>query len=287
MMKYLEIIVHLSYHVMVNSALVKQVKVKRLRVFLLVATFAAAIVPASALKQSSDPLDLKQFTELLPKTFKPKSSSPRGFCTWSFEPDAKAESRLEIFNSSQNPLFDEQAKAVLEPRINKHTFIKNAHWIVRFANDGKITTADGDAQIDYGPYMAKVQRTIKRNWLPPKQKQNKISLVRFKIHYDGQISNLKLSTGSGDDEYDKAGLAAVEATAKLDPLPEGAPDAVDIEFAFAYNIYSPPRVKATGPLKSAVIDALWQEAVDNQMQKVKEENKDMAPVITPKAKSKN
>jgi len=261
-------------------------KFKQLIVFMLVASFAASSVPAFALKQSSEPVDFAQFTQLVPKTFKPTCSAPRGFCSWSFEPDAKPEKRLEIFNSSQNPLFDEQAKAVIQPLLSKHSFVKNAHWIVRFASEGKITTADGDAQIDYGPYMAKMQRTIKRNWLPPKQKENKIALVFFKIHYDGQISNLKIATTSGDSDYDKAGLAAVEAATKLDPLPDGAPDAVDIEFAFAYNINSPPKVKATGPLKSAVIDALWQEAVDNQMQKVKEENKDITPVITPKAKSK-
>jgi|JI9StandDraft_1071089.scaffolds.fasta_scaffold01935_9 TonB family protein len=265
---------------------VKLLKIKRLMTGLMAIAFATACLPGFALDTSTEPLSLKQFTELLPKTFKPKNDSPRGFCTWALEPEAKENERLEIYNSSQNPAFDNETKAVLQVLLNNHRIAPDSHWHIRFTNDGKISATAGDNQISYEPFIKKMQQTIKKNWSPPKQTQNKLAKVRFKIKFDGTISNIKLVTLSDNEEYDKAALAAIVAMGKLDPLPDGAPDAVDIEFDFAYNINSPPPLKPSGPAKSALIEALWQASINNQMQKVKEENKDLTPVITPKAKAK-
>lgn len=261
-------------------------KIKRVISGLVAIAFATAYLPGFALDTSTAPLSLKQFTELIPKTFKPKNDSPRGFCTWSLEPEAKEDERLEIYNSSQSPAFDNETKALLQLLLNKHRLAPDSHWHIRFSKQGQITVTAGDSQIDYVPFIKKMQQTIKKNWYPPKQTQNKLAKVRFKIKFDGTISNIKLVTLSDNEEYDKAALAAIVAMGKLDPLPDGAPDAVDIEFDFAYNINSPPPLKPSGPAKSAVIDALWQASINNQMQKVKEENKDLTPVITPKAKAK-
>lgn len=91
--------------------------------------------------------------------------------------------------------------------------------------------------IDFGPYMKDLQTRIKRNWMPPKKDRSKRVLVVFKVHKNGEVSNLRLSSSSGTQDADKAALKAVEDAAPMKPLPEGAPENVDIEFTFDYNIW--------------------------------------------------
>lgn len=270
----------------ISNIRVKLVKNKRLMTGLMALAVATACLPGFALDTSTEPLNLKQFTELLPKTFKPKNNCPRGFCTWSLEPDAKGSERLEIYNSSQNPAFDNETKAVLQVLLKEHRIAPKSHWHIKFNREGQISVSAGEREIDYGTYMKKMQQSIKKYWYPEKQTENIVAGVIFKINFDGTVSNIELVKFSGNEEYDKAALAATVAMGKIDPLPDGAPDAVDVEFQFAYNIKLPPPHRSSGPARSALVEALWQASVNNQMQKVKEENKDLTPVITPKAKAK-
>jgi TonB family protein len=94
------------------------------------------------------------------------------------------------------------------------------------------------ADIDFGPYMADLQRRIKRAWFPPKGNESKRVVVVFKIHREGQLSNLRLEHSSGVAVADQAALKAVENAAPFRQLPPGAPDDVDIQFTFDYNVFS-------------------------------------------------
>lgn len=91
--------------------------------------------------------------------------------------------------------------------------------------------------IDFGLYMAHLQRSIKRNWHPSKSKSSKKIAVFFSVSRDGTISNLKILKSSGDAVEDQAGLDAVKTFGKADPLPAGAPPSVDIQFSFDYNVF--------------------------------------------------
>jgi len=98
--------------------------------------------------------------------------------------------------------------------------------------------AKGD--IDYGRYMADLQRKIKRNWYPPKSSQSKHIKVRFKVHEDGSISDLHFKPYQKVDEGDAYARAATEAVTncgKFDPLPPGSPENVDVEFTFDYKLF--------------------------------------------------
>jgi len=91
---------------------------------------------------------------------------------------------------------------------------------------------------DFGPYMAQLQRTIKRHWFPPKKNASKKFQVFFTVSRDGSVGNLKVSKSSGDEDEDQAGLAAIKEIGKFDPLPDGAPTSVDVQFNFDYNVFN-------------------------------------------------
>jgi TonB family protein len=86
--------------------------------------------------------------------------------------------------------------------------------------------------------MADLQRRIKRQWFPPKGNESKRVKVVFKVHRDGQMSNLRMLVSSGLTIADQAALKAVENAAPFRNLPDGAPDDVDIEFTFDYNVFN-------------------------------------------------
>ncbi|HEY9714649.1 MAG TPA: energy transducer TonB, partial [Chroococcales cyanobacterium] len=99
-------------------------------------------------------------------------------------------------------------------------------------------SAAAQADVDFGPYMADLQRRIKRAWFPPKGNESKRVVVVFKVHRGGELSNLRLDKSSGVAIADQAALKAVENAAPFRPLPAGASDDVDIQFTFDYNVFS-------------------------------------------------
>jgi len=62
--------------------------------------------------------------------------------------------------------------------------------------------------------------------------------VVFKVHSGGELSALRIDHGSGVAIADNAALKAVEDAAPFRPLPAGAPDSVDIQFTFDYNVFN-------------------------------------------------
>ena len=77
--------------------------------------------------------------------------------------------------------------------------------------------------VDFGPYMADLQRRIKRAWFPPRGQENRRVVVVFKIHKEGELSNLRLVTSSGTASADKAAMSAVENAAPFRPCPLARP----------------------------------------------------------------
>lgn len=96
---------------------------------------------------------------------------------------------------------------------------------------------ESSPDVDFGPYMADLQRRIKRAWFPPKGNESRRFVVLFKVHRNGTLSDLKVDKSSGVSIADKAGLTAVENASPFKPLPDGAPDDVDIQFTFDYNVF--------------------------------------------------
>jgi TonB family protein len=91
---------------------------------------------------------------------------------------------------------------------------------------------------NFRPYMANLQRRIKRAWYPPKADESKRVVVIFNVTRDGALSKLRISTSSGSEAADAAALQAVENAAPFRPLPPGADKDVDIQFTFDYNVFT-------------------------------------------------
>lgn len=92
--------------------------------------------------------------------------------------------------------------------------------------------------VDFGPYMADLQKRIKKAWSPIKGTHSRHSKVSFKVHSDGSSSDLKMVKSTGDANADTLDLQAVADASPFRPLPSGAPEVVDIEFTFDYHCNS-------------------------------------------------
>jgi Ca-activated chloride channel family protein len=114
------------------------------------------------------------------------------------------------------------------------------------------------ADVNYGPYMADLQRSIKRTWAPPKGNESKRVVVTFKLDPSGHVSNERIAGSSGVSVADQAALKAVRDSV-LRPLPSETTSPVDIQFTFDYNIFAgrpDKRAPASSPVgKEAVLEA--------------------------------
>jgi len=128
-----------------------------------------------------------------------------------------------------------------------NTFGSSIVWNYIFPHTQTLQTAPAPAieestvsegkDVDFGPYMSALQCRIKRNWYPPRNAESLRIAVRFKVHEKGDISDVKIVKSSGLDSADAAAVKAVETAAPYKVLPAGAPENVDIEFTFDYNVF--------------------------------------------------
>ena len=78
---------------------------------------------------------------------------------------------------------------------------------------------------------------MKANWSPPHRSVDKSTLVLFKIHRDGSISDIKIKESSNDGIFDDAAMNTIHKLKKLSPFPPGADESNDVSFTFDYNTY--------------------------------------------------
>ncbi len=108
----------------------------------------------------------------------------------------------------------------------------NLRGAVEALTPKKKPTISAQRDVDFGPYMAKLQRRIKTNFSPLPENENMRVVLVFKVWKNGRVTNTRIVTGSPSKAFDNKALAAVAASNPLLPLPEGAPDDVDIQFTF-------------------------------------------------------
>ena len=105
---------------------------------------------------------------------------------------------------------------------------------VKFSSNPRIYSVS-IRDFDWGPYMAEMQRYIKRHWLPPPNIEFNPITLSFQIFPDGNINNLTINRSSGQPMLDQMSLVAIQNSAPLRPLPDGFPDPVDIQFTLDCN----------------------------------------------------
>ncbi len=71
-------------------------------------------------------------------------------------------------------------------------------------------------------YLDEIKIAIQRKWkLPPGEKNYSLSsVVSFKLHKDGTITDISLESTSGVKEFDESAIRAVKETGRLSPLPD-------------------------------------------------------------------
>lgn len=98
---------------------------------------------------------------------------------------------------------------------------------------------DAIAEPDFGPYLAELQRRIRRNWTPPEDREDKTVVLLFTISKDGRLLNISTKRSSGFANADSAARLAVERSAPFRPLPaEYRHSSINVEFTFDYNVYT-------------------------------------------------
>lgn len=103
--------------------------------------------------------------------------------------------------------------------------------------DGPGEGIDAAQDVDFGPYMAELQRRVKGNWVPPEQGNPRRSVLRFRISRNGEISNLRVGKTSGNPDTDAAAMNAVCRAAPFRALPAAYKQQyIAIQFTFDINI---------------------------------------------------
>jgi TonB family protein len=83
---------------------------------------------------------------------------------------------------------------------------------------------DGNG-VDLNPYVREMRARVRKNWYalipyaPGAQRSR--AVVEFSIASDGQLSDIKLVSSSGNSLFDKAALGGITLSNPLDPLPSG------------------------------------------------------------------
>lgn len=97
-------------------------------------------------------------------------------------------------------------------------------------------------------YLVVLTNRIFEHWNPPKSHNTKI-VVEFKLHLNGDISNLRVVTGT-DEVCNESALKAVKTSAPFYALPNNASKDVDLRFEF------PSKKEVSIPIKSSRISTL-------------------------------
>jgi TonB family protein len=144
--------------------------------------------------------------------------------------------KVFLHSQSGSAAFDSAAKSLIKSLLPVHVdgMLEKTDLQVLFSN-GQVDVYR-NPEIDFGGYMSLIQKKLKANWRPPKEREYGPTVIQFKVKRDGTVSNVKLDKSSGYEAADSAGLAAFALTGQLPALPEGAPDSVDIQFTFDRHI---------------------------------------------------
>lgn len=112
--------------------------------------------------------------------------------------------------------------------------------------DGQSATPGVDVaeDIDFGPFMADLEKRIKRNWVPPRGAESRKVVLLFFLGRDGKVVKVEVKKSSGDKEADESAAQAVLAFSPFMVFPPKVKeDVLPVEFTFDYNVLNPKNPK--------------------------------------------
>jgi TonB family protein len=199
---------------------------------------AAQQQPAPAPKQPAKP-DTKQATkpDWMPTIPKPaKQEAPKPTLDG---PVAKTQTNASAGSPGANPQIASIGNTMAGTGSSASSATGNPQ-------DGDATNPGVDVvqDVDFGPFMADLERRIKRNWTPPRGAESRKVLLLFYLARDGQIVKIETKKSSGDEDADRAAIAAVQASAPFQAFPpQVKEDILPVEFTFDYNVLNPKNPK--------------------------------------------
>jgi len=103
---------------------------------------------------------------------------------------------------------------------------------------------DAQREPDFGPYIAELQRRIKRNWNPPAADRSKRVVTLFTVDRQGRLVSVRIQQSSGTEVADSAAIAAVKSSAPFRPLPaEYRGNTIDVQFIFDYDVWNGAKIR--------------------------------------------
>jgi TonB family protein len=112
------------------------------------------------------------------------------------------------------------------------------------AGKGDAPGVDVAEDVDFGPFMADLEKRIKRNWSPPRGADSRKVVLMLFIARDGKVVKIEVKKSSGDPEADESARQAVNASMPFMLLPpQFREDILPVEFAFDYNVLNPKNPK--------------------------------------------
>ncbi len=156
-----------------------------------------------------------------------------------FNPPHLKDTAVGDFGPRPKNVLGEKISAPPLVPVNRPVAGKLLHRSSAMISNPSVSIIDS-SDVDFGPYMANLQRTIKRNWFVTKYANSKTerAVVFFKVNKNGNLSHLQIMEPSGSKEYDQAVLQSVKKAAPFGPLPAGADNSVGIEFTFGRTVFS-------------------------------------------------
>jgi protein TonB len=95
---------------------------------------------------------------------------------------------------------------------------------------------DEGQAVDLSSYMSKMKKDIQAKWKPLKGFEERCIVVVFSIQRDGSIVEPEIVQSSGVDEVDRSALDALHAASPVDPLPNGAPKSIRVQYKFDWHV---------------------------------------------------
>jgi TonB family protein len=85
-------------------------------------------------------------------------------------------------------------------------------------------------------YMAAMKLSIRQKWQPPRGLEEHRLVTTFTIVKDGSIVDPTVIESSGNPLVDQSAMDALKAASPLEPLPKGAPAAMQIRYVFDWHV---------------------------------------------------
>lgn len=106
---------------------------------------------------------------------------------------------------------------------------------LKVGKDGKLVLRLRD-KVDYSKYIAYVERTIKNSWNPPRDSKTKEIQVAFTIELNGKVSDIEVTTSTGEKAKDGAAIKAIKDAGPFPFLPDGSTGSIRVRFTFDYKV---------------------------------------------------